>query len=536
MVLRDMTLENPIRAIREISHDLTCTRRVRLANGREASALDIQTRVPQPGPALRRDPGLPAPGDQRALEMWEHCLTGIEKDPFSLDRECDWVIKHNLIEDYRETHDLPLSHPQVALVDLQYHDVNRDRGLFYRMQARGLVERVCTDEEIDRGGRRAAADHAGPAARRVHPQGQGAQARLHGRLGAPEAQRPGPAHGAVQGPVQGSRRAGREAHRQPLMPSFRRGRVGRIIQERAGLQRVEVHPGAEPDGGDQGTGEPAYVLTQLTGPVAPGDEVLYNDTAVQLGLGTGGWHVVHANLTRGEWGEPGGGHVLKLRYTSLQADTGVQEERTPDVATDLDGMPVVACTLHSQLGVVVAAARRRAALGAHRLRHDRRRRPAVGPQRPRGRAEGPSAARGHHHRRPGLRRRRRGRRRALGAGPGAPPPRCRRGRRGHGARRGRHGLGARHQRPRGSSGPRRGGGARRPSGSLRAGVRRRRPTPSPWRQPPRPHRARPRAVAGRRSCSPRPRRAARRPGGATRRGRGGGRRRRPPRSTRPASR
>jgi proteasome accessory factor A len=88
--------------------------------------------------------------ETRALEMWEHCLTGIEKDPFSLDRECDWVIKHNLIEHYRERHDLPLSHPQVALVDLQYHDVNRDRGLYYRMQARGLVERVCTDEEIDR--------------------------------------------------------------------------------------------------------------------------------------------------------------------------------------------------------------------------------------------------------------------------------------------------------------------------------------------------------------------------------------------------
>ncbi|HEY7938468.1 MAG TPA: DUF3866 family protein [Acidimicrobiales bacterium] len=137
------------------------------------------------------------------------------------------------------------------------------------------------------------------------------------------------------------------------MPSFRRGHVGRIIQERAGLQRVEVHRDAD----SEGDGEPAYVLTQLTGPVAPGDEVLYNDTAVQLGLGTGGWHVVHANLTRSEWGEPGGGHVLKLRYTSLQADTGVQEERTPGVPTDLGGMPVVACTLHSQLGVVVAAAR-----------------------------------------------------------------------------------------------------------------------------------------------------------------------------------
>ncbi len=149
VVLRDMTLENPIRAIREISHDLTCTRRVRLANGREASALEIQTEYLNRALRFAETRGFP-PMETRALEMWEHCLTGIEKDPFSLDRECDWVIKHNLIEHYRERHDLPLSHPQVALVDLQYHDVNRDRGLYYRMQARGLVDRVCTDEEIDR--------------------------------------------------------------------------------------------------------------------------------------------------------------------------------------------------------------------------------------------------------------------------------------------------------------------------------------------------------------------------------------------------
>jgi proteasome accessory factor A len=148
VVLRDMTLENPIRAIREISHDITCTRRVRLANGREASALDIQSEYLNRALRYASTRGL-SPLETRALEMWEHCLTAIEKDPLTLDRECDWVIKHNLIEAYRDRHDLPLSHPRVALMDLQYHDVNRDRGLFYRMQARDMVERMCTDAEID---------------------------------------------------------------------------------------------------------------------------------------------------------------------------------------------------------------------------------------------------------------------------------------------------------------------------------------------------------------------------------------------------
>ena len=92
VVMRDMTLENPIRAIREISHDTTCRRRVRLANGREASALEIQTEYLERASRYQQAKGLSLL-EERALGMWEHCLKGIEKDPWSLDRECDWVMK-----------------------------------------------------------------------------------------------------------------------------------------------------------------------------------------------------------------------------------------------------------------------------------------------------------------------------------------------------------------------------------------------------------------------------------------------------------
>jgi proteasome accessory factor A len=147
VVLRDMTLENPIRAIREISHDTTCRRRVRLANGREASAIDIQAEYYNRARRYQEAKGL-SPMEDRALDMWEHCLKGLEKDPWSLDRECDWVIKHRLIERYREREGAALTHPKVALLDLQYHDVNTERGLFYKLQRRGMVERTATDEEI----------------------------------------------------------------------------------------------------------------------------------------------------------------------------------------------------------------------------------------------------------------------------------------------------------------------------------------------------------------------------------------------------
>src|SRR2546425_1842777 len=131
------------------------------------------------------------------------------------------------------------------------------------------------------------------------------------------------------------------------MPSFRSGKVTTLLMERPGLQRVEVDLG---DGDER-----AYVLTQLTGNVAVGDRVVINTTGVELGLGTGGWHVVHWNLARSEWRQDGGGHVMKLRYTSLQADTGAAEEQHPDVPSDLGGMPVVAIGVHSQLAAVAAA-------------------------------------------------------------------------------------------------------------------------------------------------------------------------------------
>lgn len=128
------------------------------------------------------------------------------------------------------------------------------------------------------------------------------------------------------------------------MPTFRRATVTEVLSERRGLQRVRL-----------ADGDRAHVLTGLTGPVAVGDDVVVNTTAVDLGLGTGGWHIVHWNLARDAWSEPGPGHIMKLRYTSLQIDTGAAEEAHPDVAGDLGGIPVVACGLHSQVPVVAAA-------------------------------------------------------------------------------------------------------------------------------------------------------------------------------------
>jgi hypothetical protein len=127
------------------------------------------------------------------------------------------------------------------------------------------------------------------------------------------------------------------------MPSFREATVTEDLGGRPGYHKVRLDDGSR-----------AFALTQLTGPVAAGDRVVVNTTAVELGLGSGGWHIVHWNLTRGPWSRHGPGHLMKLRYTSLQVDSGAGEE-DGEPPPELNAMPVVVCSVHSQLPVVAAA-------------------------------------------------------------------------------------------------------------------------------------------------------------------------------------
>ena len=124
--------------------------------------------------------------------------------------------------------------------------------------------------------------------------------------------------------------------------SLRRGTVSAIVEREEGLVRCEVD------------GLPCLAYPRLTGPVALGDEVLVNVQARELGLGSGGFDILYANLTRGlELPPEPGAHVMKLPYTPLQAAVRHAEEDGP-LAESLAGMPVVCCSLHSQLAPVCA--------------------------------------------------------------------------------------------------------------------------------------------------------------------------------------
>ncbi|MCK0440722.1 Pup--protein ligase [Gordonia alkaliphila] len=146
---RDFALDNPIRAIRDISHDPTGRHPVRLAGGRTASALSIQREYHARAVEhlTRRTPD---PMMDRVVDLWGRTLDAVESDDFSsVDTEIDWVIKRKLLQRYLDRYDMTLADPKIAQVDLAYHDIRRGRGVFDLLSRKGLAARVTTDEAID---------------------------------------------------------------------------------------------------------------------------------------------------------------------------------------------------------------------------------------------------------------------------------------------------------------------------------------------------------------------------------------------------
>ncbi|GAA2934351.1 Pup--protein ligase [Streptomyces agglomeratus] len=151
-VMRDLTLENPIRAIREVSHDTTGQRKVRLASGREASAIEVQREYYEKAVDFVDRRGIRTGTVEQVLELWGRALDAIEAE--DLDRigtEIDWVMKYKLIERYRAKHNMTMSHPRVAQIDLAYHDIHRRRGLYYLLEKKGQAARICNDLKIFEG-------------------------------------------------------------------------------------------------------------------------------------------------------------------------------------------------------------------------------------------------------------------------------------------------------------------------------------------------------------------------------------------------
>ena len=147
--MRDLRLENPIRSIREISHDMTGRMPLKLANGTTMTAIDLQRVYLERLQEFVAVNGAHNRHVERVLDLWERTLDAIESgDTAAIDTEVDWAIKKKLVDRYAERHSLELTSPRLSQIDLTYHDISRRRGLFYLLQARGETARVVEDSQV----------------------------------------------------------------------------------------------------------------------------------------------------------------------------------------------------------------------------------------------------------------------------------------------------------------------------------------------------------------------------------------------------
>ena len=145
----DLTLANPVGAIRQVSHDPSLRRTILLRNGRRVTALEVQWALLERAQKYERSHGLGAVDAEvgrEVMALWEEILGGLERDPDSVAHQVDWVAKRRLVDGYAERHGVPPGDPRLKALDLQYHDLRPERCLAQRVGLDVLVD----DAEVRR--------------------------------------------------------------------------------------------------------------------------------------------------------------------------------------------------------------------------------------------------------------------------------------------------------------------------------------------------------------------------------------------------
>jgi proteasome accessory factor A len=146
-IKKDLSLRDPVRSIRETSHDPTCTKELQLDDGKRLTAVQIQAEYLEMALNYVAAGGAD-PMTKDILSKWEHVIDCLGRDPMELDQQIDWVMKKSLIEQFMDRKSIGWDAPQVQMLDLQYHDLRPEKGLYYILEKQGRAERIVTDEEI----------------------------------------------------------------------------------------------------------------------------------------------------------------------------------------------------------------------------------------------------------------------------------------------------------------------------------------------------------------------------------------------------
>ena len=144
---REVSLGDPVWALKEVSRDPTHKWILERKNGRTISAIDIQRCYLDL--AKKHLTGMDDESDW-VLREWERTLDDLERDPMSCSDRIDWVTKKWLLDMFREDEGLEWSDPWLQSLDLEYHNINPERGLYHDLMKKGGIERVIDDEHVDR--------------------------------------------------------------------------------------------------------------------------------------------------------------------------------------------------------------------------------------------------------------------------------------------------------------------------------------------------------------------------------------------------
>ncbi|MDP9226221.1 MAG: proteasome accessory factor PafA2 [Actinomycetota bacterium] len=144
----DFTLADPIASMHAVSHDPSCRASIEMADGSAMTAVDLQWEY------LKLTKKYLAENEtddvsERVLDEWERVLEGLERDPLSLSADLDWVAKLALLDLYRDRDDLSWDHSKLRLIDLQYHEVRRDRSLYWKLVESGKITRLVSEDEVE---------------------------------------------------------------------------------------------------------------------------------------------------------------------------------------------------------------------------------------------------------------------------------------------------------------------------------------------------------------------------------------------------
>ncbi|WP_129359656.1 Pup--protein ligase [Rothia uropygioeca] len=147
--LEDLELANTGQALRTLSHDMTGRTPVDLKDGRHMSGLELQWHYLDAASKYIDDAGSSRPETEYILDLWERTLDAIEiQDTSSIDTEIDWAIKKKLLDRTADKLGTDYAHARIAQLDLAYHDIKRDRGVYYLLERKGLARRWVDEESV----------------------------------------------------------------------------------------------------------------------------------------------------------------------------------------------------------------------------------------------------------------------------------------------------------------------------------------------------------------------------------------------------